>query len=126
MVTAMMPRAVMLVEDNSDDAFLAKRILRKAGINKITVVSDGQEVLNILLTSGEPLPGMLILDLRLPRVDGLKVFAALRRHERTRFLPVLILTSSDDPRDREACLNFGAIAFLIKPLELSDLQRVFS
>lgn len=126
MVTAMMPRAVMLVEDNSDDAFLAKRILRKVGVNKITVVSDGQEVLNILLTSREPLPEMLILDLRLPRVDGLKVFAALRRQERTRFLPVLILTSSDDPRDREACLNLGAIAFLIKPLELSDLQRVFS
>jgi len=126
MVTAMMPRAVMLVEDNSDDAFLAKRILRKAGVNKITVVSDGQEVLNILLTSREPLPEMLILDLRLPRVDGLKVFAALRRQERTRFLPVLILTSSDDPRDREACFNLGAIAFLIKPLELSDLQRVFS
>lgn len=126
MVTAMMPRSVMLVDDNSDDTFLAKRILHKAGVNKITVVSDGQEVLNILLASCEPLPELLILDLRLPRVDGLKVFAALRRQERTRFLPVLVLTSSDDPRDREACLNLGAIAFLIKPLELSALQRVFS
>lgn len=126
MVTAMMPKAVMLVEDNGDDTFLARRILHKAGVNKISVVSDGQEALNILLNSGEPLPDVLILDLRLPRVDGMKVFAALRRQERTRLLPVLILTSSDDPRDREACLNLGAIAFLIKPLELTALQRVFS
>jgi len=92
----------------------------------IRVACDGQEALNMLLMSGEPLPEMLILDLRLPKIDGLKVFAELRRQERTRSLPVLILTSSDDPEDREACLRLGALAFLIKPLELNDLKQLFS
>jgi len=126
MVTDMMPRSVLLVEDNIDDEFLARRVLRKAGITVIRVARDGQEALDMLLTSGEPLPEMLILDLRLPKVDGLKVFAELRRQERTMSLPVLILTSSDDPEDREACLRLGALAFLIKPLELNDLKQLFS
>src|SRR6185369_4433285 len=73
MVSYMMSRSVMLVEDNIDDQFLTKRTLRKAGINSISVAGDGQEALNILLTSGEPLPELLILDLRLPKIHGLKV-----------------------------------------------------
>jgi two-component system response regulator len=116
----------MLVEDNIDDQFLTKRTLRKAGINSIRVAGDGQEALNVLLTSGEPLPELLILDLRLPKTDGLKVFAELRRQERTRALPVLILTSSDDPEDREACFKLGAIDYLIKPLEISELKQQLS
>jgi CheY-like chemotaxis protein len=115
----------MLVEDNIDDQFLTKRTLRKAGINSVSVAGDGQEALDIL-TSGEPLPELLILDLRLPKTDGLKVFAELRRQERTRALPVLILTSSDDPEDREACFKLGAIAYLIKPLEFGELKQLLS
>jgi len=116
----------MLVEDNIDDQFLAQRTLRKAGINSIRVAGDGQEALNILLAPGEPLPELLILDLRLPKTDGLKVFAELRRQEKTRALTVLILTSSDDPEDRETCFKLGAIAYLTKPLELSELKRLLS
>jgi DNA-binding response OmpR family regulator len=116
----------MLVEDNVDDEFLAMRTLRKAGIAEISVARDGQEALNLLLTSGRPLPEMLILDLRLPRVDGLKLFAELRSHERTMALPVLVLTSSDDPRDRETCLTLGAMAFFTKPLELGGLLQLLS
>jgi len=122
----MIPESVLLVEDNIDDRFLTRRILRKAGINEVRVANDGQEALNLLLTPGEPLPEMLILDLRLPRVDGLKVFIELRRQERTMALPVLILTSSDDPMDREACLKLGAMAFLVKPLELNRLQQLLA
>jgi len=122
----MIPESVLLVEDNIDDRFLTRRILRKAGINEVRVANDGQEALNLLLTPGELLPEMLILDLRLPRVDGLKVFIELRRQERTMALPVLILTSSDDPMDREACLKLGAMAFLVKPLELNRLQQLLA
>ncbi len=121
-----MPRSVLLVEDNMDDQFLARRVLRKAGIDLISVASDGQKALDMLLRSGEPLPELLILDLRLPGIDGLKVFAELRRQERTMALPVLVLTSSDDPRDRKICLNLGALAFLIKPLEVSTFQQILS
>lgn len=116
----------MLVEDNIDDAFLTKRILRKAGIGDIRIAEDGREALAILLASGEPLPEMLILDLRLPGVDGLEVYQQLRRQERTRALPVIILSSSEDPKDREKCLNLGAVAYLTKPLELSALQLLLA
>jgi hypothetical protein len=122
----MMPRSVLLVEDNADDVFITRRILRKAGIDTVSVASDGQEALDILLKSGEPLPDLVILDLRLPRVSGLKVFAELRGQEKTMTLPILVLTSSDDPMDRQECLKLGAIAYLIKSLELSEFQRVFT
>ena len=84
----MMPRSVILVEDNIDDAFLTKRTLRKAGIEAIRVASDGQEALDLLEASGEALPELLILDLRLPKIHGLKLFAEIRRNKRTMALPV--------------------------------------
>ena len=120
----MRPGSVLLVEDNVDDVYLTRRILHKAGVEVITVAGDGQEALEMLLPDALPLPGMVIIDLRLPRVSGLKLLAELRRQERTMALPVLILTSSDDPNDREACLKLGVLAFLSKPLELHDLQQV--
>jgi CheY-like chemotaxis protein len=120
----MKPRAALLVEDNVDDVFLTRRILQKAGIEDITVANDGQEALDMLLPGELPLPDMVIIDLRLPRISGLKLLTELRRAERTMALPVLILTSSDDPNDREACLKLGVLAFLGKPLELNDLHQV--
>lgn len=122
----MMPKSVLLVEDNLDDAFITKRILRKAGIESVRTAGDGREALQLLLASDEPLPELLILDLRLPLISGITVLADLRRVERTMALPVLILTSSEDPLDREACLREGVLAYLHKPLELPELQRIFS
>jgi len=121
----MVPRSVMLVDDNIDDQFLAKRTLRKAGINAVRVANDGQEALDMLLFSDD-LPELLILDLRLPKVHGLKVLAEIRRHNRTMALPVLVLTSSEDPKDREACLKLGALAFLNKPLEITSFLQYFA
>lgn len=121
----MMPRSVLLVEDNLDDIFLTKRILRKAGIDSVRVATDGQEALDMLLKSAELLPELVILDLRLPKINGLKVFGEIRRNKLTMALPVLVLTSSEDPRDREASINLGALAFCNKPLELSDLRALF-
>lgn len=121
----MMPESVLLIEDNIDDIFLTKRVLRKAGIAAIRVAGDGQEALDMLLTSAEPLPDLLILDLRLPKINGLKVLAEIRRNKRTMALPVLVLSSSEDPRDRDACLHHGVIAFLNKPLELPQMLALF-
>lgn len=121
-----MPKSVLLVEDNSDDEFIAKRILRKAGIQVIEVANDGQKALDLLLASGKPLPELVLLDLRLPKVSGLDLLAELRRQKRTMSLPVLVLTSSDDPKDREICMKLGAIEYLIKPIEVRDLQKLFS
>lgn len=122
----MMPKSVLLVEDNADDVFITKRILRKAGIESVRTAGDGREALQLLLASDEPLPELLILDLRLPLISGINVLADLRRAERTMTLPVLILASSEDPLDRETCIRLGVLAYLHKPLELPDLQRIFS
>ena len=116
----------MLAEDNVDDAFLTRRTLRKAAIEEVRVATNGQEMLDMLLTSGEPLPELLILDLRLPKVSGLKVLTELRQNPRTAALPTLILTSSEDPKDRETCLKLGVIAYLNKPLELQNFQELFA
>lgn len=122
----MTPRSVLLVEDNVDDEFLTRRTLNKAGIEFITYAADGQTALEMLLDQHPPLPEMVLLDLRLPKIHGLALLAELRRHPRTISLPVVVLSSSDDPKDREACNKLGAVAFLSKPLELSDLQLVLA
>lgn len=121
----MRPRSALLVEDNEDDRFLATRVLRKAGIADIRFACDGKEALDQLFSSANPLPEVMILDLRLPLIDGLKVFTDIRGQEKTLSLPVLVLTSSDDPYDRETCLKLGAIAFLTKPLTLEIIQQLF-
>jgi two-component system response regulator len=121
-----LPQSVLLIEDNCDDEYLALRTLRKAGIVAISVARDGREALEILLGAGQSLPGFVLLDLRLPVVDGLEVLAILRGHEQTRALRVLILSSSEDPRDRDACSRLGVVAFLGKPLDIVELQRALS
>ncbi len=119
----MIPCSILLVEDNLDDIFLSRRTLRKAGIDQIAVASDGLEAQELLFNPVLPLPELLILDLRLPIIHGLTLLTELRRQKRTMTLPIVILSSSNDPKDREACLKLGVVAFLSKPLELSALQQ---
>lgn len=120
---------VLLVEDNCDDEELALWALRKVGITRVTVVRDGAEALNALLldTATSPLPELVLLDLRLPKIDGIDVLKQLRTAERTKNLRVITLSSSEDPRDTSACRELGVVAFLSKPLNekilLSYLQR---
>ena len=122
----MLPTSVLLIEDNCDDEYLALRTLRKAGIASIVVARDGREALDLLLGADQPPPEFVLLDLRLPVVDGLEVLATLRRHERTKALPVLILSSSEDPHDREVCSRLGVVAYLGKPLDLIEFQRALT
>ena len=122
----MIPTSIMLVEDSPDDEFIAMRILRKAGITEIRVARDGQEALDMLLSSEKPLPDLLLLDLRLPKIDGLKVLETLRQQKRTEALPVIILSSSEDPHDRDLCSQFGVRMFLGKPLEIKSFQQTLA
>lgn len=121
----MLPRSVLLAEDNIDDAYLTRRTLRKAGIEDVRIATNGNEMLETLFTAGAALPELLILDLRLPKINGLKALAEIRHTPGTSALPVLILSSSEDPSDRETCLKLGAVAFLNKPLELHSFQKLF-
>jgi two-component system response regulator len=114
-------KVILLVEDNPDDEKLVMMSLKKSNItNKVVVARDGQEALDILLGSKEkePLvPTVILLDLHLPKIDGLEVLARLRADKRTKILPVVVLTSSDEEGDRVKSYNLGANSYICKPVD---------
>lgn len=114
---------VLLVEDNPDDEELAIEALREHGVvNDIHVARDGQEALDYLLGDGrmDPLPGLVLLDLKLPRVDGLEVLRRVRADPRTRLLPVAILTSSTEESDLLEGYSQGANCYVRKPVDFEQ------
>jgi CheY-like chemotaxis protein len=123
--------AVLLVEDNNQDEKLILRAVRKVNLaNPIDVVRDGQQALDYLFRVGEfadrrdsPLPVFIMLDINLPRVSGLDVLAQLRADPRTRLLPVVILTSSDEDRDRIKSYENGCNSFVRKPLDFTEFAE---
>lgn len=127
----MSDRVILLVEDNAQDEMLALRALRKAHVaNRIDVVRDGQQALDYLFRSGEfaeregpDLPTVVLLDIGLPRLTGLEVLQRLRADERTRLLPVVMLTSSDEDADRLASYENGANSFVRKPLSFGEFAE---
>jgi len=116
-------RMILLVEDNPDDEALTRRALAKNNIqNEVRVARDGAEALEILLGTGahagHPLaPEVVLLDLKLPKVDGLEVLRRIRADERTRLLPVVILTSSREERDVVSGYGLGANSYIRKPVD---------
>ena len=120
---------VLLVEDNSNCEELALRSLKKAGYSKVIVAvivaRDGLEALRMLL--GETAPcreaSFVLLDMKLPKIDGVGVLQRIRNDERTKGLRVFALSSSEDPRDREECLSLGVLAVLPKPLDAEALKQ---
>jgi CheY-like chemotaxis protein len=121
-------RAILIVEDNPQDELLILRSLRKANLaNRIDVVRDGQQALDYLFKQGEfaartdGMPAVILLDIGLPRLSGLQVLERLRADSRTRLLPVVILTSSDEERDRLRSYENGANSFVRKPLAFTEL-----
>lgn len=118
-------RRILLVEDNADDEALTLRAFAKTKIeNPIDVVRDGQEALDYLLgTDNLPprlLPALVLLDLRLPRVDGLEVLRRIRTTPRTELLQVVILTSSDEERDLVNGYRLGANSYVRKPVDFAE------
>ena len=117
-------KIILLVEDNPDDELLALRALRKNGVvNEVVVAHDGVEALDYLFATGdysgrdiEDTPQLVLLDLKLPRVDGLEVLRRLRSDERTRLLPVVILTSSKERQDMLDGYGLGANSYVRKPV----------
>ena len=123
---ARMDTMILLVEDNPDDEALTLRALRKANVgNEVVVVRDGVEALDFLFGSAggrpaSPTPHVVLLDLKLPKVDGLEVLRRIRADERTRLLPVVILTSSDEEQDRISGYALGANSYVRKPVEFAQ------
>ncbi|NOR83295.1 MAG: response regulator [Ardenticatenales bacterium] len=121
----MSEKTILLVEDNPDDELLTLRALRKNKIlNEVTVVRDGAEALDYLFGAGKyagrdtsDMPQVVLLDLKLPKLDGLEVLRRLRADELTRRLPVVVLTSSDEEQDILASYDLGANSYVRKPVE---------
>lgn len=117
---------VLLVEDNPDDVELTLRAFREVKLaNEIDVVHDGIEALDYLLSAGEDaaLPTVILLDLKLPKVDGLEVLRRLRADDRTRLLPVVILTSSQEESDLIDSYALGANSYVRKPVDFNDFTE---
>ncbi len=121
-------KRILLVEDNPGDIELTKRALAKSNIaNEMTVAEDGVEALEYLFgndgQSGCPsndLPVVILLDLKLPRVDGLEVLQRIRSEEKTKQIPVVVLTSSDEQRDIVESYNLGANSYIRKPVKFNE------
>ena len=124
-------REILLVDDNDDDVELTLRAFEKAGLsNPVHVCSDGEDALNYLFREGphagrvgEDMPLVVLLDLKMPKVDGAEVLARLRADERTRLLPVTVLTSSDADQDVLRCYDAGANSYVCKPVDFAKFAE---
>ena len=124
-------RAILLVEDNPDDEMLTLRALKKNNIvNEVIVVRDGAEALEYLFGTGQYvkrdlsiMPAVILLDLKLPKVDGLEVLRRMRADDRTRRLPVVILTSSKEEQDIVSSYDRGANSYVHKPVDFDKFTQ---
>ncbi|WP_408648739.1 response regulator [Tumidithrix elongata] len=119
-------REILLVEDNPDDERLTLRALRKGKVtNEIRIARNGEEALTIVFNA-DPLPCVVLLDLKLPKINGLEVLRQIRDNERTRLLPVVVLTSSSEDRDIVESYSLGANSYVRKPVEFDRFTEAVS
>jgi two-component system, response regulator len=124
-------RIILLIEDNPDDVDLTLRALKKNKIlNEVVVANDGVEALDYLFCRGkyadrnpEDKPQLILLDLKMPKMDGLEVLKQIRKNESTRFLPVTILTSSSEDKDRIDSYKLGANSYIRKPVDFDQFTE---
>ncbi|HWI62726.1 MAG TPA: response regulator [Symbiobacteriaceae bacterium] len=124
----MKDKFIMLVEDDSDHVALILRSLRRQGmLDDVLVMLDGEEALDFLFARGaftgrdvSLMPAVVLLDLKLPKLNGLEVLERIRHDDRTRRLPVVVLTSSDNPEDMRESYRLGANSFVKKPADFRD------
>jgi two-component system response regulator len=124
-------KIILLVEDNPSDVKLTKRALEQNQIvNKVIVAEDGREALDYLLGTGQyagrdvrDFPAVVLLDLKLPRIEGLEVLKQIRTNETTKLIPVVILTSSDQEEDLIASYKLGANSYIRKPVDFHQFAE---
>jgi len=127
----MSKKIILLVEDNPDDELLAIRALKKNNIsNEVVVARDGVEALDYLFGTGahagrdmSEMPQIILLDLKLPKIDGFEVLRRLRSNERTKLLPVVVLTSSREEQDLTESYSLGANSYIRKPVNFAQFTE---
>jgi len=127
MSTSLIPPPILLVEDNPMDLDLTLRAFnRKKFSNVIQIARDGEEALAYIgrWEAGEPLPAVILLDINLPKINGLEVLRQLKAHERFRRIPVVVLTSSREDRDLRTAYDLGVNSYIEKPVNFSKFMDV--
>ncbi len=125
---------ILLVEDNPRDVEMTLRALKKHNItNNVHIVKDGAEALEFVFASGAYAsrnmlrkPKVILLDLKLPKVDGIEVLRKIKADERTRVIPVAVLTSSREDRDLQTCYELGVNSYIVKPVEFENFVKAVS
>lgn len=125
---------IVIVEDNPNDAELMVRALKKKNLlNNLIVLKDGVQALDFMFSTGEysnkklkTLPKVIFLDLKLPKMDGLKVLEKLKSSKRTKNIPVVILTSSNQDPDIKTAYSLGANSYVVKPVDFNNFSEVVS
>ncbi len=121
---------ILLIEDNPDDAFLASRIIGKVCSDRIMVARDGEEAHELLQKMAQDASylriRLVLLDLKLPKINGISLLQSIRSSAVLRTLPVAVLTSSDNDLDQEKCAELGVLDYIFKPMTADRLQRVLS
>ena len=115
---------ILLVEDNPDDRDLAIMALKGSNIaNEIDIARDGEEALQYFEDHSRPLPALVLLDLKLPKIMGLDVLKRLRADERTKLMPIVVLTGSNEESDRYRSYVEGVNAYVVKPVEFGNFSE---
>ncbi len=125
---------ILLVEDNPTDVELTLRALKKNNLaNKVHVVTDGEKALEFIFATGSyegrdinHKPRVILLDLKLPKVDGLEVLRKIKSDERTKNIPVVVLTSSKEERDRIESYRLGVNSYIVKPVDFTQFTKAVS
>lgn len=128
------PVEILLVEDNPYDAELTQRALKKRGVfNKLIHLKDGAEALDFIFAKGEfskrnstEYPKVILLDLKLPKIDGIEVIKALKSDEKTKTIPIVVLTSSAEEKDIIITYNLGVNSFITKPVDFEQFSKTIS
>jgi DNA-binding response OmpR family regulator len=117
-------KLILLVEDDPDHELLTIRALKKSNIaNDVRVARDGEEAINLLFGEDAIRPQVILLDLKLPKVEGLEVLRRIRESDTTRMLPVVVLTSSDEERDVVRSYKLGVNSYIRKPVNFNDFAE---
>jgi len=125
---------ILLVEDSASDAEMTKLALKKNNLaNKLLHIKDGAAALDFIFAEGEYAgrdinykPKVILLDLKMPKVNGIQVLQRIRGDERTKNIPVVVLTSSKEDPDIKKCYDLGVNSYVVKPVEFDDFQRAIS
>ena len=131
MVDKQVKKTILLAEDNADDVILTQRAFQKSNIlNELIVVKDGQEALEYLFCKGKykdrehkEFPELILLDLKMPRLDGLEVLREIRKNKSTKHLPIVVLTTSKEENDIITSYCLGANSYIIKPIDFDQFTE---